>query len=98
MISISAVLVPMKQILTDDHNRIYDDMKTKVMTLNEIRRTGIQLLTENLGAVGMERFLQQSDLGWGDYTKEHSQWLGNPTLDEIAAEIEAMRKSWPQPE
>ena len=57
MISISAVLVPMKQILTDDHNRIYDDMKTKVMTLNEIRRTGIQLLTEHLGAVGMVRFL-----------------------------------------
>lgn len=73
-------------------------MNTKVMTLNEIRRTGIQLLTENLGAVGMVRFLQQSDLGWGDYTKERSKWLGNPTLDEIAAEIKAMRKNWPQSE
>jgi len=73
-------------------------MKTKVMTPNEIRRTGIQVLTENLGAVGMVRFLQQSDLGWGDYTKERSQWLGNPTLDEIAAEIKAMRKSQPQSE
>ena len=73
-------------------------MNTKVMTRNEIRRTGIQLLTQNLGAVGMVRFLQQSDLGWGDYTKERSQWLGNPTLDEIAAEIKAMRKSWPQAE
>ena len=73
-------------------------MNTKVMTMNEIRRTGIQLLTQNLGAVGMVRFLQQSDLGWGDYTKERSQWLGNPTLDEIEAEIKAMRKSWPQAE
>lgn len=71
-------------------------MNTKVMTMNEIRRTGIQLLTQNLGAVGMVRFLQQSDLGWGDYTKERSHWLGNPTLDEIAAEIKATRKSWPQ--
>jgi len=73
-------------------------MNTKVMTMTEIRRTGIQLLTKKLGAVGMVRFLQQSDLGWGDYTKERSQWLGNPTLDEIAAEIKAMRKSWPQSE
>ncbi len=73
-------------------------MNTKVMTMDEIRRIGIQLLTQNLGAVGMVRFLQQSDLGWGDYTKERSQWLGNPSLDEIAAEIKAMRKNWPQPE
>ncbi len=40
-------------------------MNTKGMTMNEIRRTGIQLLTQNLGAVGMVRFLQQSDLGVG---------------------------------
>ena len=73
-------------------------MNTKVMTMTEIRRTGIQLLTKKLGAVGMVRFLQQSDLGWGDYTKERSQWLGNPTLDEIAAEIKAKRKSWSQSE
>lgn len=73
-------------------------MNTKVMTTNEIRRTGIQVLTQNLGAIGMVRFLQQSDWGWGDYTKDRSQWLGNPTLDEIAAEIKAARKNWPQPE
>ena len=71
-------------------------MNTKVMTMNEIRRTGIQALTQNLGAIGMVRFLQQSDLGWGDYTKERSQWLGNPSLDEIAAEIKATRKYWSQ--
>jgi len=71
-------------------------MNTKVMTMSEIRRTGIQLLTQNLGAVGMVRFLQQSDLGWGDYTKKRSQWLGNPSLDEIAAEIKVMRKKWSQ--
>ena len=72
-------------------------MSTNVMTMNEIRRTGIQLLTQNLGDVGMVRFLQQNDLGWGDYTKERSQWLGNPSLDEIASDIKKMRKNWPQP-
>ena len=66
--------------------------------MNEIRRTGIQLLTQNLGAVGMVRFLQQSELGWGNYTKERSQWLGNLTLDEIVAEINAIRKSQLQSE
>lgn len=64
--------------------------------MTEIRRTGIQLLTQNLGAVGMVRFLQQSDLGWGDYTKERNQWLGNPSLNEIAAEIKTQRNTWPQ--
>lgn len=72
-------------------------MNTKVMTMNEIRRAGIQLLTQNLGAVGMVRFLQQSDLGWGDYTKDREQWLGNPSLSEIASDIKALRKNWPQP-
>ena len=65
-------------------------MNTKVMTMNEIHRTGIQLLTQKLEAVGMVRFLQQSDSGWGDYTKERRQRLGNPTVDETAAEIKAM--------
>jgi hypothetical protein len=71
-------------------------MSTRYMTMNEIRRIGIQLLAQNLGAVGMVRFLQQSDLGWGDYTKEREQWLGNPTLNEIANEIKATRSNWPR--
>lgn len=70
-----------------------DSMTTKVMTMNEIRRTGIQLLTQHLGVVGMIRFLQQTDLGWGDYTKERHQWLGSPSLDEIEADIKAMKKT-----
>lgn len=72
-------------------------MNAKAMTMNEIRRTGIELLTQNLGAVGMVRFLQQSDLGWGDYTKERQQWLGNPSLSEIADGIKAMKKNRPRP-
>lgn len=71
-------------------------MSTRYMTMNEIRRIGIQLLAQNLGAVGVVRFLQQSDLGWGDYTKEREQWLGNPTLNEIANEIKATRSNWPR--
>lgn len=67
-------------------------MNAKTMTPNEIRRTGIQLLTQNLGAVGMVRFLQQSDVGWGDYTKERESWLGQPSLDAVANDIKNIRR------
>ncbi|MCI5219359.1 MAG: hypothetical protein D3914_09255 [Candidatus Electrothrix sp. LOE2] len=53
------------------------------MTLEQVRRIGITALTQKLGAVGMVRFLQQSEIGWGDYTKERKQWLGNPDLKEL---------------
>lgn len=36
----------------------------------EIRTVGMQALKEVLGPVGMVRFMQQFDLGYGDYTKE----------------------------
>ena len=53
-------------------------MNTHMMTPNEIRRAGLQALNQSLGAVGMIRFLQQNELGWGEYTKEHRQWFDLP--------------------
>jgi len=44
-------------------------MNAHAVTLNEIRKLGIEALTMHLGAVGMIRFLQQGETGWGDYTK-----------------------------
>ncbi len=67
-------------------------MDTRVMTLNEIRKTGIETLTENLGVVGMIRFLQQSETGWGDYTKDRSKWLGKPSLKKIYTEIQTIKE------
>ncbi|MCI8430452.1 MAG: hypothetical protein HFI16_09435 [Lachnospiraceae bacterium] len=48
----------------------------------EIRTIGIRALKEALGPVGMVRFMQQYDMGYGDYTKEKYE---NPdiSLDEI---------------
>ena len=34
---------------------------------------GMQALQEALGPVGMVKFLQQYDLGYGDYTKEKQE-------------------------
>jgi len=63
------------------------------MTLEQIRKTGIDLLAHHLGPVGMIRFFQQSETGWGDYTKERHQWLGNKDVKTLGEEIIAKRKT-----
>ncbi len=37
---------------------------------SEVRMIGMQALKDALGPVGMVRFMQQYDLGYGDYTRE----------------------------
>ena len=67
-------------------------MKEYNMSLEEIKRIGIKVLVENLGGVGMIRFFQQIEKGWGDYTKEREKWLGNPSVEEIYEEIKNLRE------
>jgi hypothetical protein len=50
--------------------------------LFEIRKTGLQALREALGPVGMVRFIQQYENGYGDYTKEKYQ-QSDLTVEEI---------------
>ncbi|ASC71108.1 hypothetical protein XM38_020580 [Halomicronema hongdechloris C2206] len=52
------------------------------MKQTEIRKTGYQALINALGVVGMLRFLQQLDIGSGDYTLERQQ-IPDPTLEEF---------------
>ncbi len=70
-------------------------MNPQAMTQEQIRQTGIELLARHLGPVGMIRFFQQSETGWGDYTKERHQWLGSPHKDvkTLAEEIIATRRN-----
>ena len=63
-------------------------MGHQVMTSAQIREKGLEVLRQHLGVVGMVRFLQQTELGWGNYTEERRQWLGNPDLDEVAQKIQ----------
>ncbi len=39
-----------------------------------------------IGTLEMIRFVQQSETGREDYTKEKDQWLGNPDLDKLSIE------------
>ena len=48
----------------------------------EIRNVGIKALQEALGTVGMVKFMQQYDMGYGDYTRE-KQEQPDISLDEI---------------
>ena len=48
----------------------------------EIRNVGIKALQEALGPVGMVKFMQQYDRGYGDYTME-KQEQPDISLDEV---------------
>lgn len=63
-------------------------MNEPTLTLDQIRARGIQVLGEQLGIVGMVRFLQQSEVGWGNYTEERQQWLGDPDVRVLAQDIQ----------
>ncbi len=67
-------------------------MKTRDMTLEEIRSQGLKALTERLGPEGMIRFIQMFDKGSGDYTRDRHKWLDGITIDEISEEIIKKRK------
>ncbi|MGI2908029.1 hypothetical protein [Tolypothrix sp. VBCCA 56010] len=62
------------------------------LTQAQIRQLGIEALTKALGPIGMARFMQQFEMGSGDYTQDRDQILGDPTVEEIFAEIEQMRQ------
>lgn len=40
----------------------------------------------------MTRFMQQFEVGSGDYAQHRDEILGNPSIDEIFARIEERRK------
>ncbi|MEH2293021.1 hypothetical protein [Nostoc sp.] len=58
----------------------------------EIRRLGIEALTKALGPAGMARFMQQFEMGSGDYTRDRDQILRDITLEEIFVSIEEGRQ------
>ena len=63
-------------------------MNPSAMTLEQIREQGLTVLRKHLGIVGMVRFLQQAEIGSGNYTEERYQWLGDPDLGTLAKRIQ----------
>jgi hypothetical protein len=61
------------------------------MTPIELRQQGLAALRKELGYVGMVRFLQQSEAGSGDYTKDRHQWQDGLTVADIMTQIKENR-------
>lgn len=66
-------------------------MNVQAMTQQEIRLKGIEILSRHMGLTGMIRFLQQTETGYGDYTKERDKLLGDPSLEELVSDIQSSR-------
>lgn len=68
-------------------------MQIQTMSPSQLRKAGIAALVKSLGPAGMARFIQQYDIGTGDYTKDRSNWLDNMSFDEIILGINKMRNT-----
>ena len=64
-------------------------MNAQTMTQQEIRLTGIEILGRYMGLTGMIRFLQQTESGYGDYTKDRDKLLGDPPLEKLVSDIQS---------
>lgn len=68
-------------------------MNTQTMALEQIRLAGLEALARELGPVGMVRFLQQFEIGRGDYSVERHEWLDQLDVQTVAQKIKQRRKA-----
>ena len=66
-------------------------MTPQTMSPAVIRKAGLEAVAKKLGPVGMVRFLQQFETGFGDYTQERNQWRKDMGIHEIVKEIKKKR-------
>ena len=66
-------------------------MELQKASTMQIRNQGVEALAKALGPVGMARFLQQFDIGSGDYTRDREQWLKDVTVRDAVEEIKERR-------
>lgn len=66
-------------------------MENQVLTLNQVRKEGLNALLKALGPIGMIRFLQQFETGKGNYTIEREDWLGDMKVQDVLEELERKR-------
>jgi len=62
-------------------------MRRRTLTMEQIRVKGFEALVAALGPADAVRFIQQYDLGSGDYTRERARLLRNKSAREIFGAI-----------
>ncbi len=65
---------------------------TTATPLNEIQQMGLEALLEQLGPIGMIRFLQQFETGSGNYTAERDTWITETDPDKLVAKSDPPAK------
>lgn len=71
-------------------------MNIQTMTPQQIRTAGIAALSRELGVVGMIRFMQQFEMGQGDYSKDRHQWLDQYSVADIAKLVQEKKTTQKQ--
>jgi hypothetical protein len=61
--------------------------------MEQIRVKGLKALADELGPVGMVRFLQLFENGRGDYTKTRHKDLAKRSVRDLTAQIRRRRKA-----
>lgn len=64
-------------------------MNIQAMMPQQIRVAGNAALSRELGVVGMIHFMQQFEMGQGDYSKDRHQWLDQYSVADIAKLVQA---------
>ena len=64
-------------------------MRANYKTESEIQQLGIEAIRKGIGVVGLIRFMQQFDKGYGDYVKDRQYWQKDYTVDTL---VEAMKE------
>lgn len=67
-------------------------MSTRIMSMDQIRITGLAALAQALGPVGMVRFLQQFETGHGNYSVERHQWLDGMDIETVIEKVRQRQK------
>ena len=62
------------------------------LTLEQIRNQGLRALVDELGRVDAVRFLQLTETGRGDYSRERHARIGKQSVQSLVKQIEARRK------
>ena len=66
-------------------------MNAVIQPLSEVNQRAKNILIQELGAVDAMRFLNQFQVGSGDYTAERAQLFKDDTVKSILAGIRAQR-------
>lgn len=67
-------------------------MSVAPLPLAEVTTKAIGLLCREIGPVNTARFLNQFSTGFGNYSEQRDQILGEPTVDELVVEIQQQRE------